>query len=219
MRLFDDMDYYEILEITPDASPSEIRQARQTLLMLYQNDPIVADSFFNEQEKRQLLAKIETAYEVLSDPDKKREYDRKHQPQAAVKGREDKDAASSGSRSEAVPPLLFEGEKPVADPIAKKIEGMVLPEEARKKSEEILTREKISGRDIQALRRAMNLSTAQVFEVTRIREVFLRAIEADRFEELPPKVYLKSFLENYARVLQLPPDIVARAYLNNMTSS
>ncbi len=219
MRLFDDLDYYEILEISPDASASEIRQARQSLLMLYQNDPIVADSFFNEQEKRQLIAKIEEAFEVLNDPDKKRDYDRSHKPEAAVNGRQDKDEAPAGSRSEAVSPLIFEQEKSIGEAIAKKTEEMSLPEEAREKSREILTRDKISGRDIQSLRQAMNISTARVFEVTRIREVFIRAIEADRFEELPPKVYLKSFLENYARVLQLPPEIVVRGYLNNMPSS
>jgi len=48
------------------------------------------------------------------------------------------------------------------------------------------------------------ISLRQVADATRIREVVLRAIEEDRYEDLP-YIYVKSFLSAYAKCLGLDP--------------
>jgi len=45
----------------------------------------------------------------------------------------------------------------------------------------------------------------------------LKAIEEDRFDLLPPQVYVKGFLRSYARSLAVDPDRLARAYLKHMS--
>ena len=46
----------------------------------------------------------------------------------------------------------------------------------------------------------------------------MTAIEADRFEELPATVYVKQFLKNIARILQVDPTRVVEGYLEAMGS-
>jgi cytoskeletal protein RodZ len=61
-------------------------------------------------------------------------------------------------------------------------------------------------------REALGLSLAEMTERTRIR--ILDQIEDERFELLPPEPYLRGYLFEYARALELP-DIadLAKCYL------
>ena len=60
------MDYYELLGVQPNATPIEIKKAYRKLAMKHHPDK-VGDV---EQFK-----KIQTAYDTLSDPEKKQQYD------------------------------------------------------------------------------------------------------------------------------------------------
>jgi cytoskeletal protein RodZ len=44
----------------------------------------------------------------------------------------------------------------------------------------------------------------------------LGAIEDDRFDLLPPAVYLKGFLKLYAQCLQIDADTVVQGYMKHM---
>jgi flagellar biosynthesis protein FlhG len=68
------------------------------------------------------------------------------------------------------------------------------------------------GRYLRRCREALGLSLAEMTERTRIR--ILDQIESERFELLPPEPYLKGYLFEYARALDLP-DIaeLAKCYL------
>ncbi|MGD9733474.1 MAG: DnaJ domain-containing protein [Desulfamplus sp.] len=63
-------DYYKILELDKNASPSEIKRAYKNLAIKYHPDRNPDDK--NASEK---MAVLNEAYAVLSNPDKKREYD------------------------------------------------------------------------------------------------------------------------------------------------
>ena len=78
------------------------------------------------------------------------------------------------------------------------------------------------GKYLKAERESRNLSLKEVFESTRIRENLLRAIEEDRYDLLPPAVFVKGFLTAYARYLGLDPnDIILRyqKYVESLTLS
>lgn len=70
--------YYEILDVKPDASQSEIRQAYLRTKAAYSKDSAALYSIFDEHETRRVLDSIEQAYLVLSNPEKRKEYDRVH---------------------------------------------------------------------------------------------------------------------------------------------
>jgi cytoskeletal protein RodZ len=60
------------------------------------------------------------------------------------------------------------------------------------------------GKYLKAKRESDRISLRGVAIVTRIREPVLRAIEEDRYDDLP-HLYVKSFLSTYAKCLGLDP--------------
>ena len=64
-------DYYEILGVSKEATPEEIRKAYRKLALKWHPDKHVDD----KKEAEEKFKEIAEAYSVLSDPDKKREYD------------------------------------------------------------------------------------------------------------------------------------------------
>ena len=68
-------DYYKILEVNREASQDEIRKAFRNLSLKYHPDRQVGKSEKEKKEAEEKFKEISAAYDVLSDPDKKREYD------------------------------------------------------------------------------------------------------------------------------------------------
>jgi len=68
------------------------------------------------------------------------------------------------------------------------------------------------GKYLKAERESRNLSLKEVFESTRIKERLLQAIEEDRYELLSSPIYVKGFLDAYARYLGLDPNEILLWY-------
>jgi curved DNA-binding protein len=64
-------DYYQILGVSRDATPDEIKKAYRKLAMKYHPDKVKGDKKPAEEKFKQ----ISEAYAVLSNPEKKKEYD------------------------------------------------------------------------------------------------------------------------------------------------
>ena len=78
------------------------------------------------------------------------------------------------------------------------------------------------GKYLKRERELRNLSIEEAAKLTKIRGHLLKAIEEDRYEILPPGLYLRGFLMAYARYLGLDPnDVVLRykKYLEELTIS
>ncbi|MFA5967255.1 MAG: molecular chaperone DnaJ [Patescibacteria group bacterium] len=63
-------DYYEILGVSREATPEDIKKAYRKLALKYHPDKTKGDKTAETQFK-----KINSAYQILSDPEKKRQYD------------------------------------------------------------------------------------------------------------------------------------------------
>ena len=68
------------------------------------------------------------------------------------------------------------------------------------------------GALLREARERQGITLEQVEEVTRIRRVFLEALEEERFADLPGEAYAKGFVRNYALFLKLNPDEALAAY-------
>lgn len=68
-------DYYEILGISQDADLKEIKKARNACALLYHEDKIGGLPDFARQKAEAKMKEINEAYEILSDPDKRKRYD------------------------------------------------------------------------------------------------------------------------------------------------
>lgn len=64
------------------------------------------------------------------------------------------------------------------------------------------------GEKLSNARKEKGISIAAAEEATKIRAKFLEAMENDRFNALPGRVYAKSFLRSYARYLELDETVL-----------
>jgi cytoskeletal protein RodZ len=68
------------------------------------------------------------------------------------------------------------------------------------------------GPTLRKARTEKGIELSEVERVTKIRQRFLSAMEADRWEELPAPVYARSFLSTYARYLGLEEEPLLERY-------
>ena len=77
--------------------------------------------------------------------------------------------------------------------------------------------ELVNGAALLALREARGLSVDQIAAMSKVGGRFLRALEEDRHDALPGRVFARGFLIEYARAIGASePEIVDR-YLRNWT--
>jgi DnaJ-class molecular chaperone len=70
-----EMNYYELLNVNPNASFQEIERAYELCKITYRSDSIAYYSLLSEEERKQILDRIEKAYETLRNTQKRKAYD------------------------------------------------------------------------------------------------------------------------------------------------
>lgn len=70
-----------------------------------------------------------------------------------------------------------------------------------------------SGGVLMRLRESKGISLEQIAQRTKISMTHLRAIEANQYDKLPARVYVRGFVSQYAKFLSLPADRVCDSYL------
>lgn len=70
------------------------------------------------------------------------------------------------------------------------------------------------GASLRDARQRLGLELAEVEQATKVRERYLRALEEERFDELPPGGYRKTFLRGYATYLGLDGDAFVDEYVS-----
>ena len=71
----------------------------------------------------------------------------------------------------------------------------------------------LTGAGLAAERHRLGLTLEAIASRTKIRVAYLKAIEEERFDLLPPPVFLRGFIRELAASLGLPPDEAARSLL------
>jgi curved DNA-binding protein CbpA len=79
--------------------------------------------------------------------------------------------------------------------------------------------EVLTGADLRKFREARGVSLRHIAAVTKIGLRFLEYMEEDRFASLPAPVYLKGFLQEYARLVGIDPRRAAEAYMTRLPTS
>ncbi len=183
-------DHYALFQISPAARQIDIINAYRHAKLAYQEDSLAMYSLFSEQELEGIQSQIEEAYSVLSDPEKRDSYDALHRPA-------DDHADQPPAQGENVIPLR----KRMTDHF-RHIDPDHKPGEI-----DICT-----GEALRKIREAKNISLEDIAEHTNISTHYLQAIEDENTEVLPESIYLKSYVQQYAREIGLDPGQVARRY-------
>ena len=74
------------------------------------------------------------------------------------------------------------------------------------------------GKFLKKERERRNISLEEISNFTKIKEDYLKAIEEDKYELLPPALYIKGYLNGYARYLALDPKDIVLQYQNFLKS-
>lgn len=181
--------YYEILEVSPTATPKEIQKAYEHAKETFHADSLAVYSLFNEQEIQEIQAAIEEAYRMLMDEALRKSYDQSHYQ---ILGQQ---------KLETPPEIPVPLREKKAPPTSTDVPVLV--------GEEIYR-----GKTLKQIRERMSIDLETIAQETRINLKTLEFIEGEDIEKLPPLVYLKGFLKGYAQSLGLNPHKVVEDYVN-----
>jgi len=198
MKPIEEQTYYEILEVTPNATAKEIQQAYERVRETFNDDSVAIYSLFSEGEIRKIQAAIEEAYRVLLEealrtgpapsyiqtPDKQRW----EKPSELVTGPRESAEIRETNHTPIQPPAMNDipGGTGIGD---------------------------YHGRTLKQIRERMGIELEAVSAETRVSLRTLQSIEEEAIDKLPALVYLKGFLRSYAQSLGLDPARVVDGYL------
>lgn len=213
-KSFDELNYYELLRVPYGASSFEIRQAYKHALVIYEESSLATYSLFTEDERKTILANVEKAFLTLIDAAKRTTYDKN----LAGIGEIPEELLAKKEQKKAIPLFQINKTKNKGNNLSS-IRKKIKEKGAGNLRGAMLEGDLISGEDLKNLRESLGIELEEMFQATKISPTTLEAIEKDRIDNLPPKVYLKSFLKSYAEALQLDARQVVDKYLRNIDQS
>ena len=211
MKSLDSLNYYEILKISVNASFIEIKRAYRDVLSIYDEDSFATYSLFPATERDNILKVIEKAFLTLIDENKRAAYDK----MLVDSGQLDMSVVRKEQKKPT--PLFRTNDVTNVDNLAEKVRKKSKEKEVEKLTNEILSKDLISGSDLIELRKAVGVELSEIDVVTKISVSVLKSIEEDQFENLPSDIYLKNFLKSYAEVLQIDTQKIVDGYLENIS--
>jgi hypothetical protein len=194
LKRFLEQNFYDLLEVSPSATPEEILKAYERARVLYGAGSLAAYTLLTPEEGAALARRIEEAGDVLFDPEARASYDARLPVEEVRPARPPVEPPPA---SPPAPPLL----PPV--PSALQLKPFVPPEGA------VWT-----GDLLRQAREARGLTVAQMAELTKVSRLHIECVEAEQFEHLPVPVYLRGIVMCLARELRLDGQKVARSYLD-----
>ena len=214
MKKFEDLNYYDLLEVPTNASYFEIRQAYKEALAIYSEESLATYSLFTDKERTKILENIEMAFCTLIDENARADYDKR----LLMSG--DVDPSTFIKKGPRKPIPIFSTPNPIdKNAFLKRIKKIANDKKIRKISDQILLKETISGNDLKMLRESMEIDLEDIFEVARISVSIMQSIEENQTDNLPADVYLKNFLKIYAELLQINSKKIIDGYLKNIHPS
>jgi len=207
MKHFEKLNYYEMLDIDSEATPFEIRHAYNMALQVYQDGSLASYSFFSEEERERILARLESAFSTLINEKTRAEYDkmliRLGVLEGADKGKETARALINSNKTTRIP------QKTVTPPVP-------IPEKRMEVQEEILAQDSITGTDLKRMRTQAGIELEDIAARTKIWIEFLRYIESDQFDNLPSRFHLKGFLKAYVQYFSNQADTIVERYMKRL---
>ena len=210
---FNQLNYYEMLDLQPNAVPYEIRHAYNAAMQLYQPGSLVSYSFFSEKERREILALIEKAYQTLINDQLRKEYDDELVRRGEI------DAKEETAPEVKKPVSVFHISRgPTARTVFVSSDALKDRINQSQVIKDILAQSALSGQDLKQIRTELGLTIEQIAEETKIRVNHIQSIEEGQAEQMPPAVFLKGFVKSYLKCLGLESvDELSARYMNTVS--
>lgn len=218
-RVEDELSFYEAMEVDPGASDEELRRAYKRAREVYSDDSMVTRGLYSPERLASVHERIEMAYDVLLDPARRKRYDLDLFPEGIppqpMPSREP--SREWTAREGSIAPAGESGAVSTAGSAPTSVGALGGGEPGS--APEVTPETEFTGALLRTLREARGIDLRDVAQRTKINISHLRAIEAERWDELPAPVYLRGFLVEFARQLRLDPAQVARTMLARLGAS
>ncbi|MEN6431940.1 MAG: helix-turn-helix domain-containing protein [Smithella sp.] len=211
---FAQLNYYEMLDIKPNATALEIRAAYNSALQMYQSNSLVSYSFFSQKERKEILAYLEKAYFTLINEKERELYDNELIKDGILTPTERGPAAKG-------PVSIFDinRQKDASGILKTHTSELKAKISQNQRIREIISRQEIRGADLKEIRSELGVAVETIHQQTKIRLDYLHWIEDDKIEKLPAAVFLKGFIKSYLKCLCIEPlDEVSARYINSLES-
>ncbi|MBN2369465.1 MAG: helix-turn-helix domain-containing protein [Vicinamibacteria bacterium] len=184
-------DHYQTLGLKASATSEHVEKAFRYLMELYGENALSTFSLVDTDAARRVRAHIKEAYEVLRHPVRRLEYDTRHGYLATSSSTQA--SIMKETKHDTVPNRPRLGQEALPDPV--------------------------TGAALRAYRESRGIGLNEIAENSKVALRYLQYIEQDRHKFLPAPVYLRGFLQEYARVIGLDPRRTADAYLARVTEA
>lgn len=199
MRGIDDLDHYELLEVSRTATTAEIERAYRLSQQTYGEGSLALYSVFESNDATAIRERLDEACRILSDPELRVAYD-----DVQPAGEEPRVSMSlTEGRTEASRPHDSIGETAA---------------QSFDEAEEYDSFEDDAGGEFDGIRlRRTRLFRGyeidDISDVTKVSPAHLRNIEDENFVDLPADVYVRGFVTAYATTIGLDPTSVVPSYM------
>ncbi len=209
MRQLQPLNYYEILGLEKGSSTSDIKKQYERMKRIYGQQHPLMRHLFDVEEMFLFNSLLDSVYDVLIDPDKRREYDME------MEGTADSLKLSFPESFDIRQLLKRYHKQKKADPkfVKKDMFGRAVENEKDSMVEveaqemnqlfEKLGDVPVNGEFLRKIREEAGLSIKTISEATKISHFVVRAMEDDNYSKLPSVVYVRGFLKLYCRALKL----------------
>lgn len=191
--------YYEILELPANAAQHEITTAYERARTTYSGENPAIYTIFSEPEARELLTIIEEAYSVLGNKTLRNIYD-----QRLFAGQTGAQELSYQSLLTASRSLFPEGKKENQAPVYE-IDDIF--------EKEIKLRSDWDGPSLKKVREYKKITTERMSEITKINSYYLIAIEKMDPSNLPAPVFVRGYVVQMAKLLNLNDKLIVDSYM------
>lgn len=202
MKPLHELDHYQLLEVHRDADPEEIERGYALAREAYAPGALASYSVLDEGEAASMRQQVESAYSILIDPERRAAYD------ATLRG-------SGGPRGDELIVLEpYERERQESQ----EVEAAPAPIDTIDQFADLDDGDPEAPWDGARLRRARlarGIELDAITAITKVNPVYLGAIEEDDFAALPAAVYVRGFVDAYARFLDLDARSVASSYVES----
>jgi len=208
IRSLEELDYYEILNIPRTVSPADLLRAYLMSVATYRPEGLATYSLLTDEERRLMLARVDEAYAVLSDPERRAGYDertvwggavatslvhiRRSTERLVIRDADRKKGwirrliGLLGRRKKAAAePYPAAGPSPAISPAADKV---------------------LRGDLLRSLRLHRGMTLEAAAQILRVSPKTLEALETGESGELVDKIQRSALLVSYAKTLGLDID-------------
>ncbi len=221
-----DQTHYDVLELSESGTLQDVERAYRIARATYQPGSSATYSIYTDEDNTEILRRIEEAYMVLSDARLRREYDAKLRRDGQRSGQRTESAIQTfagasdfagipveqvdfaGAEQE-VRPLQQALPPSEPEPLPPRMPALDLVLDDTQAPEDGV----FDGPVLRRLRMSHGVEIEEISAITKVNELYLQFIEENRYHDLPAPVYIRGFLREYAKCLNLDPKVVQETYM------